>query len=111
MEQCPYCKQYVLESQKSEHKCKREFNSVKEIPVVFFYETQTEQGLPLIIARGFDGILYRLVKCNNPLADEKKHLKGTDDKGTEPASRNKSSFKTSSCDSALLSHVGKAFND
>ena len=70
MEQCPYCKRYLLANQINEHVCDAPLKKVTEIPVVFSYETKTQNGNSVVIAMGFDGILYRLTTCKNPLADE-----------------------------------------
>jgi hypothetical protein len=84
MEQCPYCKKYLLATQVIEHKCDTSLRTVKEIPVVFFYETLTQKGTSLVVAMGFDGVLYRLVKCKYPLTDEKKQPFRTDEDVPEP---------------------------
>ena len=84
MERCPYCKKYLLETQVANHKCEVPLRTVQEIPVVFSYETTSQKGLSVVIALGFDGILYRLVTCKNPLADDWKQGDGTDDKVPVP---------------------------
>ena len=82
MEQCPYCKKYLLANQKSEHVCDTPLRTVTEIPVVFSYETKTEDGNSVVIAMGFDGILYRLVRCRNPLVDRQSSDEYLHDKRT-----------------------------
>lgn len=84
MERCPYCKEYLLAKQVSSHKCNTSLNDVKEIPVVFFYEAESGKGASLIVAMGFDGVLYRLVKCKNPLSDDWKHSDESNGEVTEP---------------------------
>jgi hypothetical protein len=73
MEKCPYCGKYLLAKQVRTHVCDSPFADVREIPVMFFYETTRDDGDKLVIARGFDGVLYRLVKCHNPLSDDSYH--------------------------------------
>jgi hypothetical protein len=70
MERCPYCKKYLLASQIRSHICDASLLGVKEIPVVFFCETTDQKGNKLVLARGYDGFLYRLVKCLNPLSSD-----------------------------------------
>jgi len=81
MEKCPYCGKYLLAKQVRTHVCDLPFADVREIPVVFFYETMSDKGDKLVMARGYDGILYRLVKCKNPLS--------SDDSCHEPSNRRK----------------------
>jgi len=69
MEQCPYCKKYLLASQIEQHVCNAPLLDVKEIPVLFSCQTTNDNGEKVIIARGYDGVLYRLVKCRNPILD------------------------------------------
>jgi hypothetical protein len=85
MERCPFCREYLLYNQIKNHVCKTPLITVKEIPVVFSYNTTDDNGYKVTIARGFDGILYRLLRCKNPIADEKKHLFRTDGDVTEPS--------------------------
>jgi hypothetical protein len=58
--------------------------SVKQIPVVFFYTLKKEKGEEeIVIAKGYDGILYRLVKSpkyKNTLPTESQQRKETPDK-------------------------------
>jgi hypothetical protein len=88
IERCPYCKEYLLANQVSKHKCNTPINSVKEIPVLFFYEGKTSKGVSLIVAMGFDGVLYRLIKCKNPLtysaSDGFSQRKPSDEDFTKP---------------------------
>lgn len=88
MEQCPYCKKYLLASQIKQHICNTPLLDVKEIPVLFSYETSNDDGEKVIMARGFDGVLYRLVSCKNPLklhsSDGSYHDDEPDDKLPEP---------------------------
>lgn len=70
MEQCPYCKKYLRANQINEHVCDKPLKTVVEIPVIFSYETKTQKGNSVVVAMGFDGVLYRLTTYKNPLADE-----------------------------------------
>jgi len=70
MERCPYCKKYLLAQQVRKHVCDASLLGVKEIPVVFFCETTDQKGSKLVLARGYDGFLYRLVKRHNPLSSD-----------------------------------------
>jgi hypothetical protein len=79
MERCPYCKQYLLASQIKQHVCNAPLIDVREIPVLFSYETSDINGERVIIARGYDGVLYRLVKTKNPLNRRKVTDSGTDE--------------------------------
>jgi hypothetical protein len=83
MEQCPYCKKYLLARQVKNHKCDTLLTDVTEIPVLYFYESTTESGNRLIIAHGFNGVLYHLIESKNPLADEILQRKRTDEDETE----------------------------
>ena len=67
MEKCPYCHDFLLPIQRKDHFCNAPLLDVKEIPVIFSYITTEENGDKVVIARGYDGILYRLVRCDNPL--------------------------------------------
>lgn len=84
MEQCPYCKKFLLANQIKQHNCNSILTEVKEIPVMFSYETTDGHGKRVTIARGYDGVLYRLVRCKNPLADEKKQHFTTDEEEPDP---------------------------
>jgi len=84
MEKCPWCHKYVLQSQTDKHICDAPFLDVKEIPVLFSYITTDRKGNKVTIARGYDGILYRLVKCKNPLSDDWKHQDKSNGEVTEP---------------------------
>jgi len=83
LERCPFCKEYLLSWQVKEHKCNQPIRTVKEIPVIFSYET-SKMGHSIIIAMGFDGVLYRLVTTKNRLTDEFLQRKRTDEDLTEP---------------------------
>jgi hypothetical protein len=67
MEKCQYCGKYMTAEQVESHKCDFPFKDVKEIPIMYHSEVQNEKGETIIIARGFDGILYRLRLCKNPI--------------------------------------------
>jgi hypothetical protein len=58
-----YCfrckKQYIAEESKDHENC---IFGVKEIPIYYSFTTE-DNGKKIIIARGVDGLLYRLVKC------------------------------------------------
>jgi len=84
MEQCPYCKKYLLACQRQEHKCDAPLVDVKEIPVIFFYELLTKDSRKIVIARGFDGVLYLLIQSRNPLSDDSYHDNESDEKLPEP---------------------------
>ena len=56
---CSACKKkYIAEESKNHENC---LIGVKEIPISYSF-TSEEKGKSIIIARGLDGILYRLVK-------------------------------------------------
>ena len=84
MEKCPWCHQFVLSSQIEQHICDAPLIDVKEIPVLFSYITTDRKGNKVTIARGYDGVLYRLVKSKNPLSDDWKHLLDSDGEVTVP---------------------------
>ncbi|MFZ0515236.1 MAG: hypothetical protein WAM14_26805 [Candidatus Nitrosopolaris sp.] len=57
---CSGCKkQYIAEESKDHENC---LIGVREIPISYCF-TSEDNGKRIIIARGLDGILYRLVKC------------------------------------------------
>jgi hypothetical protein len=84
MEKCPYCNQYYLPIQKKDHFCDAPLIDVKEIPVIFSYDVSEDNGDKVTVARGYDGILYRLIRCKNPLIDESLQRKRTDKDFTVP---------------------------
>ena len=71
MERCPYCKKYLLANQIEQHVCDAPLQDVREIPILFDYETSNGDGERIIVARGYDGVLYRLVKTKNPFSRRK----------------------------------------
>lgn len=83
-EKCPWCHQFVLPSQFEQHVCDAPLIDVREIPVLFSYITTDRKGNTVTIAIGYDGVLYRLVKCKNPLADDFLQRKRADRDLTEP---------------------------
>jgi hypothetical protein len=55
---CPECRKELIAEEKRAHKC---YGTVKEIPISFFY-ILTRHGTKIIMCKGLDGILYRLVQ-------------------------------------------------
>jgi hypothetical protein len=73
IERCPKCGKYMTWKQIQSHECTTTAIpcfSVKEIPVLYCYETEDENG-KVFIAHGLDGTLYRLVKKS--LSDDSYH--------------------------------------
>jgi hypothetical protein len=76
---CPKCKKDFIAEEMESHEC---LVSVKQIPVVYFFTLKDERE-EIVIAKGYDGILYCLVKSpkyNNRLPTESQQRKETPDK-------------------------------
>lgn len=84
IEQCPYCHKYLTYAQAKVHQCLSRIENIKEIPVLYCYELSDDNGAKTVIAHGFDGILYRLVECKNPISRSP-----SDDSYHEPSNRRK----------------------
>ena len=66
IDRCPFCKKYMTTEQMDKHECEGTgFSGIKEIPVSNIYDL-TEGKRKVIIAHGYDGIMYRLVETTNP---------------------------------------------
>jgi hypothetical protein len=65
---CPRCKKDFINEELESHICNPRFKGVIQIGVVYWFEGQmNENGDKIIIAKGFDGIIYHLVHCtHNP---------------------------------------------
>lgn len=75
---------FLLHNQKKDHFCNAPLIDVKEIPVIFSYDTIEDSGDKVTIARGYDGVLYQLIRCKNPLSKI-----SSDDSYREPSNRRK----------------------
>ena len=60
------CKFMTFEQMK-DHKCEAKIVEIKEIPVLYCYELEGDNNRKTVIAHGFDGVLYRLVECDNSI--------------------------------------------
>ena len=65
LERCPYCKRFMTPEQAKDHICNSPLIDVKEIAIIYHFETCDKNGDTLIIARGLDGVLYKLHQCKN----------------------------------------------
>ena len=63
LERCPCCKRFLTSKQARVHVCYSPLIDVKEIDVIYFFETQNKNNEKTIISRGYDGVLYRLRQC------------------------------------------------
>jgi hypothetical protein len=59
---CSKCNKELIAEETESHESKCHLITVKEIPVLFFFTQKNGDGKDIIIAKGHDGILYRLVK-------------------------------------------------
>jgi hypothetical protein len=92
IERCPFCQKFMTAKQVKTHQCDAHpFSSVKEIPVLYYYEVP-EGNEKVIIAHGYDGIMYRLIECKNPLA----HKSSSDD-GYHDRSNRRKVNRTKTC--------------
>ena len=62
VEKCPRCGKYMTAEQAEHHICTSPLIDVKEIAIMYHYEACDKNGNTLIVARGYDGVLYRLRK-------------------------------------------------
>jgi|SRR5215203_3281754 len=79
---CPKCKKdFIAEEMESPGR----LDSVKQIPVVYFFTLRDERE-EIIIAKGYDGVLCRLVKSpkyKNTLPTESQHRQRSDQQRKE----------------------------
>jgi len=77
IEKCPYCGKYMTAEQAESHVCASPFNDVKEIPILYLSKVEKQNGDTIFLARGRDGILYRLsqYKCETESSPPHKSLK------------------------------------
>ena len=86
---CAKCNRFLIAENESDHDCFPAFKGVKEIPVLYWFETE-ETGM--IIAKAWNGILYRLVKTLSP-SDDNYHPKRSDEDLTEPKTESNKSIR------------------
>jgi len=67
IEKCPRCGAFLTAEQAKDHKCSIPLKGVKEIPILFHYECKKDNGDVIIMARGLNGILYRLVESKKSI--------------------------------------------
>jgi hypothetical protein len=68
IERCPYCQKFMTTQQLKKHKCEgTEFSGMKEIPVRHIYGLTEDEG-KVIIAHGYDGIMYSLFETTIPFS-------------------------------------------
>ncbi len=90
---CPKCNKVLIAEQYGDHVCTRSprktpLKGAKTIAIDHYFETQTDNGDTVLIARGLDGFFYRLVRCfHTPLhvsSDDSYHDDSSDKDLTEP---------------------------
>ena len=65
---CPRCKLSLIIDEYRSHACKKAFTGVKTIPMQYFFEKTIDENFDeLIMAKGEDGILYHLIKCEHSI--------------------------------------------
>ena len=62
---CLRCQRTYVSEEYDHHICSPNLINVKEIMVDYYSETKNEYGDQLILAKGLDGVLYRLVHCKH----------------------------------------------
>lgn len=65
LERCPYCKRFMTAEQAKHHVCNSPLIDVKEVDILYHYMSHNEDGDTLIVARGLDGVLYKLRQCKD----------------------------------------------
>jgi len=64
---CPRCGRVLIAEEYPSDTCNPRFRGVKEIIIDWHYETKSDDGHNVVMAKGLDGVLYRLVECkHNP---------------------------------------------
>lgn len=58
---CNRCGEFISSEFGDTHICTIPLKDIKEIFIDYFYETKTAKKDTIIIAKGLDGILYRLI--------------------------------------------------
>lgn len=58
---CNRCGSFVSAEFIDNHVCKVPINDVKKIKINYYFETKSNYKEDMIIAKGFDGVLYRLI--------------------------------------------------
>lgn len=88
---CSRCGQFFVAEEFNSHICSIPFKGVKELLVDYYFEGMDENENKVIIAKGLNGIIYRLVQQHNSprillknASDERKHYKDSDGDVTEP---------------------------
>lgn len=84
--ECTRCKKRMFYEEYADHVCTAVLNYVREIKVDYWWLSKTDKNL--IIAKGLDGVLYRLVKNKRrgfrSLSNENLQEEGSNGKWTEP---------------------------
>jgi hypothetical protein len=90
---CSHCNELFSDENFDSHICDLPLNGVRRIEVVYFRD-DSYKDKKLMTGWGIDGITYtfevvprKQISIIMPLADEKKHLNGTDGEVTEPTQR------------------------
>ena len=60
---CPKCGAFLVAENYETHRCRTPID-VREIDVDYYFETDSGQGR-ILIAKGLDGVLYRLILRDN----------------------------------------------
>jgi hypothetical protein len=84
IEKCPFCGKFMTFEQVKQHKCEAQITQIKEIPVLYCYQLTDDNGKKTVIAHGFNGILYRLIECENPSSRRKVTDYRADEDETDP---------------------------
>lgn len=75
IEKCPHCGRFMTFQQAQHHSCDNIIADVKQIDITYYFETVDALGNRMIIARGLDGVLYRLRKLSDGFLQRKKPAK------------------------------------
>jgi hypothetical protein len=85
---CSRCKKNLIREEFDNHVCNPPLQ-VREIRVNYWWLDKTDDGRPLIIAKGLEGILYRLSgdrkSAFEEAPDDSYHDKTSDDELPEPS--------------------------
>jgi hypothetical protein len=61
---CNICGTYLSIEDVDLHKCDIPFKGVKSIPIAFFFKKEIDSTNVIIVAKGLDGVLYKLILSN-----------------------------------------------
>jgi len=80
IEKCPYCSQFLTAEQAESHVCDVPLKGITQIPIMYLSEVKEENGDVIFLARGYDGILYRLCKTKRPMKSIRRKFTDIDDR-------------------------------